>query len=255
MICDLAEKIWLHYQGTFDKMLALLTTGSCSATPLTSAFDLVMRTTTMTTFQLIKDKNGRLTMESQLTEGGNSPKHIAENIITGCGEVTITHVLYSHFLKLLESDEKQLLVGIGCNFYMLDRYAMICTRHFVSFRQLLNTAEMSAEHPDLQTRTRYQDSDDVCPLFETSAQPGVTTLRNQLYRHVLQRILMKLPVSPNDSSTNASRGNSDTHSGPNIPGFSTEFVTQNTAQAKAKRSNTNQPNTGYKDDSEEGDSD
>ena len=52
MICDLAEKIWLHYQGTFDKMLALLTTGSGSATPLTSAFDQVMSTTTMTTFQL-----------------------------------------------------------------------------------------------------------------------------------------------------------------------------------------------------------
>jgi hypothetical protein len=32
MICDLAEKIWLHYQGTFDKMLATLTTGSGSAT-------------------------------------------------------------------------------------------------------------------------------------------------------------------------------------------------------------------------------
>ena len=50
MICDLAEKVWLHYQGTFDKMLALLTTGSGSATPLTSAFDLVMSTTPMTTF-------------------------------------------------------------------------------------------------------------------------------------------------------------------------------------------------------------
>jgi hypothetical protein len=179
MINDLAEKVWLHYQGTFDKMLAILTSGSVSATPVTSAFDQVMRTTTMTTFQLIKDKNGRLTMESQLTEGGNSPKHIAENIITGCGEVTITHVLYTHFLKLLESDEKQLLVGIGCNFYMLDRYAMICTRHFVSFRQLLSTAAMSGEHSDLQTRTSYQDNEAVCPLFETTAQSGVTTLKNQ----------------------------------------------------------------------------
>jgi hypothetical protein len=66
---------------------------------------------------------------------------------------------------------------------------------------------------------------------------------------------MKLPVSPNDGSTNASRG-SDTHSGPNIPDFPTEFVTQNTAQAKTKRTNANQSSKAkYKSDSEASDSD
>ena len=33
MICDLAEKIWLHYQGTFDKMLATLIIGPGSSIP------------------------------------------------------------------------------------------------------------------------------------------------------------------------------------------------------------------------------
>ena len=155
MICDLAEKIWLHYQGTFDKMLALLTTGSGSATPLTSAFDLVMSNTPMTTFKLVNGEDGKSTMKSQLTENGNSPKHRAENIITGCGEVTINHVIYRHFLTMLELNEQKVLEGVGCDFYMLDDNAMICTRHFVSACHLLNAAEMSDEHPDLQNVARY----------------------------------------------------------------------------------------------------
>jgi hypothetical protein len=254
MICDLGEKVWLHYQGTFDKMLALLTTGSGSATQLTYAFDQVMVTAPMTTFQLVTGEDGESIMKSQLTENGKSPKHRAENLITGCGEVTINHVICRHFLTLLELNEQQVLEGVGCDFYMLDDNAMICTRHFVSACHLLNSAAMSNEHTDLQNVARYQDHDDVCPLFETSAQTGVTTLTNQLYRHVLQRTLMKLPVSPNDGSTNASRG--DTHSGPIIPGFPTEFITQNTAQTKAKGTKANPSSkTNFKDDSEASDSD
>jgi hypothetical protein len=47
--------------------------------------------------------------------------------------------------------------------------------------------------------------------------------------------------------TNASRSNSDTHSGPNIPDFPNQFITQNTVQPKAQKPKTSR----YRDDSEE----
>ena len=45
MICDLAEKVWLHYLGTLDKMMDTFFVGSGSSTLETSAFDMVMGTT------------------------------------------------------------------------------------------------------------------------------------------------------------------------------------------------------------------
>jgi hypothetical protein len=63
-----------------------------------------------------------------------------------------------------------------------------------------------------------------------------------------------LPVSPTDNPTNASRSNSDTHSGPNIPDFPNQFITHNTIQQKAKKPNTTQQKGRYRSDIEEEDS-
>ena len=252
MICDLAEKLWLHYQGTFDKMLALLTTDSGPATSLTSAFDKILSTAPMTTHHVVNDEDGRSVMKSQLTIGSKLPKHRAEDIITGGGEVTINHTIYGHFLTLLKSDT--VMGSVGCDFYIPDDDAMGYTRHYVSALDLLDPTAMSDEHSDLQNVFGYQNHDDVNVLFETTAHVGVTTLTNQLYRHILQRMLDKLPVSPNDGSTNASRG--DPNSGPIIPGFPTALVTQNAAYTKAKGNNTKPSSKSkYKSDSEASGSD
>jgi hypothetical protein len=39
MICDLAEKVWLHYRNNFDKMLDLILVGQDPPTLLTAVFD------------------------------------------------------------------------------------------------------------------------------------------------------------------------------------------------------------------------
>jgi hypothetical protein len=112
MVCDLAEKVWLHYRGTLDKMMDTLFVGSGSSTPEISAFDKVMGTTPITTWRIHDGK-----LENLLTDNGTSPKHRAKNIITGSGEVTVSTVILNIFLDLLELDDHQLLTDLGCNFY------------------------------------------------------------------------------------------------------------------------------------------
>ena len=70
----------------------------------------------MTTFRFYKGK-----LESQLTDRGTSPKHRAENIITGSGEVTVSNAIHNLFFELLTSDVQNLLTDLGANFYMLDK--------------------------------------------------------------------------------------------------------------------------------------
>jgi hypothetical protein len=67
-------------------------------------------------------------------------------------------------------------------------------------------------------------------------------------------MLVKLPVSPNDGSSHASRG--DPNSGPIIPGFPTALVTQNAAYTKAKGNNIKPSSKSkFKEDSEASGSD
>jgi hypothetical protein len=100
----------------------------------------------------------------------------------------------------------------------------------------------------------YQNHDHVNVLFETTAPFGTTTLTNQMSRYVTQRVLEKLPVSPTDNPTNASRSNSETHSGPNIPTFPNQFVNRNTTLQKTKKPKTISQKGRYRSDSEEDDS-
>jgi hypothetical protein len=116
MIGDLTEKVWLHYRGTFDKMLDLLLVGSGPSTQETLTFDKGILKTPISTYRL---HNGELQLLLNLDS--SAPRHRAENIITGSGEVTVSNAIHNLFFELLTSDDQELLTELDVNFYILDK--------------------------------------------------------------------------------------------------------------------------------------